>query len=90
MKLCRYGKEGSEKPGVIDAEGKLRDLSKIVPDITAAQLAPLDLGAPSLATLEALEGHGAVRGGWLATKRLCRCHPWGTHGLDPVPAPRES
>lgn len=43
MKLCRYGKEGSEKPGVIDAEGKLRDLSKIVPDITAAQLAPREL-----------------------------------------------
>lgn len=37
--------------------------------------------------LEALDGHGAVRGGWLATKRLCRCHPWGSHGFDPVPAP---
>ena len=43
MKLCRYGKEGSEKPGVIDAEGKLRDLSKIVPELTAAQLAPREL-----------------------------------------------
>lgn len=43
MKLCRYGKEGSEKPGVIDAEGKLRDLSKILPEITAAQLSPREL-----------------------------------------------
>jgi hypothetical protein len=43
---------------------------------------------PSCSTyaLEALESHGATRGGWLATKRLCRCHPWGTHGYDPVPA----
>lgn len=29
--------------------------------------------------------HGAVKGSWLATKRLCRCHPWGGHGHDPVP-----
>ncbi|GJM37047.1 MAG: putative membrane protein insertion efficiency factor [Acidimicrobiales bacterium] len=46
---------------------------------------------PSCSTyaVEALELHGAARGGWLATKRLCRCHPWGTHGHDPVPAPQE-
>lgn len=37
--------------------------------------------------LEAVEAHGAARGGWLATKRLCRCHPWGSHGFDPVPEP---
>jgi len=29
--------------------------------------------------------HGAVRGGWLALKRVLRCHPFGGHGLDPVP-----
>jgi putative membrane protein insertion efficiency factor len=34
--------------------------------------------------LEALERHGARRGGWLALKRLARCHPWGTAGFDPV------
>jgi putative membrane protein insertion efficiency factor len=34
---------------------------------------------------EALRTHGAMRGGWLATKRICRCHPWGGHGYDPVP-----
>jgi putative membrane protein insertion efficiency factor len=34
---------------------------------------------------EALREHGAVRGGWLATTRICRCHPWGGHGYDPVP-----
>jgi uncharacterized protein len=34
---------------------------------------------------DALRQHGPLRGGWLATKRLCRCHPWGGHGYDPVP-----
>ena len=33
MKLCRYGKNGFEKPGMIDADGKLRDLSKVVGNI---------------------------------------------------------
>jgi putative membrane protein insertion efficiency factor len=35
---------------------------------------------------EALERHGAVRGGWLALRRLARCHPMGGSGLDPVPS----
>lgn len=35
--------------------------------------------------LEAVEVHGAVRGSWLAVRRISRCHPWGGHGHDPVP-----
>ncbi len=35
---------------------------------------------------EAIERFGAVRGGRLAVTRLMRCHPFGGHGLDPVPA----
>jgi len=43
MKLVRYGPAGREKPGLIDADGKLRDLSKKVKDIDAATLAPAEL-----------------------------------------------
>jgi uncharacterized protein len=35
---------------------------------------------------EAIEVHGAVAGGWLALRRILRCHPWGGYGYDPVPA----
>ena len=38
--------------------------------------------------LEALERHGARRGGWLTLRRMARCHPWGGSGLDPVPGER--
>jgi 2-keto-4-pentenoate hydratase/2-oxohepta-3-ene-1,7-dioic acid hydratase in catechol pathway len=43
MKLVRYGPAGKEKPGLIDADGKLRDLSKKVKDINAASLAPAEI-----------------------------------------------
>jgi len=39
----------------------------------------------SVYAAEAVSTHGAVTGSWLATKRLCRCHPWGGCGHDPVP-----
>lgn len=40
--------------------------------------------------IEALQAHGALHGLWLAARRLARCHPWGGHGYDPVPATDES
>jgi putative membrane protein insertion efficiency factor len=33
----------------------------------------------------AIERHGVVRGGTMALRRIVRCHPWGGHGVDPVP-----
>jgi hypothetical protein len=43
--------------------------------------------APSCSAyaIEAVRRHGGIAGGWLAMKRIARCHPWGGHGHDPVP-----
>jgi putative membrane protein insertion efficiency factor len=38
--------------------------------------------------IEAVETHGAIRGSWMAARRLSRCHPLGGHGVDPVPPAR--
>lgn len=35
--------------------------------------------------MEALRKHGAIKGTWLATRRISRCHPWGGSGIDNVP-----
>jgi putative membrane protein insertion efficiency factor len=40
--------------------------------------------------LQAVTEHGAVKGSWLAVRRIGRCHPWAAGGYDPVPAKKVS
>jgi putative membrane protein insertion efficiency factor len=57
------------------------------------QLGPSRVLAPSCRfqpscsayAITALRRYGALRGSWLAARRLARCHPWGGSGCDPVP-----
>ena len=39
---------------------------------------------------QAIREHGVLKGSFLAVGRICRCHPWGGYGLDPVPPARHS
>ncbi|MBN8242209.1 fumarylacetoacetate hydrolase family protein [Nitratireductor aquimarinus] len=59
MKLLRYGPKGQEKPGLVDAEGQIRDLSQHVPDIAGDALSPAGLAAIAaldIASLPPVEG----------------------------------
>ncbi|MDR5784286.1 ureidoglycolate lyase [Caballeronia sp. LZ065] len=63
MKLLRYGPKGQEKPGLLDAEGRIRDLSKVVDDITGATLTEASLAklrAVDVATLPVVDGNPRV------------------------------
>ncbi len=60
MKLVRYGAPGREKPGIIDPDGRIRDLSGIVPDITGDTLGPKSLAKIRRAKIDSLP---KVRGG---------------------------
>ncbi|RZF31504.1 FAA hydrolase family protein [Paraburkholderia sp. UYCP14C] len=63
MKLLRYGPKGQEKPGLLDAQGKIRDLSKVVGDIDGAVLGDESLAklrAVDPATLPVVEGNSRI------------------------------
>jgi len=52
MKFCRFGPRGAEKPGLIDSEGRVRDLSGVIADVTPAAIAGLSLDPASLPLAE--------------------------------------
>ncbi|SPB16246.1 FAA-hydrolase [Caballeronia novacaledonica] len=63
MKLLRYGPKGQEKPGLLDAEGKIRDVSKIVDDIAGATLTEAGLAklrAADIASLPVVDGNPRI------------------------------
>jgi putative membrane protein insertion efficiency factor len=78
--------------------GAIKLYQRLVMPMFAAVFGPMGFGCRyhptcSAYAREAVCEHGAVRGGALAIWRLCRCHPLGGHGVDPVPkgkVPEES
>lgn len=71
----------------------LRAYRLVISPVLAAITVPLGMGCRFTPTcsqyaLESVQQHGAWRGTRLAVKRLCRCHPWGGWGHDPVPSNR--
>jgi 2-keto-4-pentenoate hydratase/2-oxohepta-3-ene-1,7-dioic acid hydratase in catechol pathway len=58
MKFCRYGTQGSEKPGMVDANGQIRDLSGVVDDITVDSIAGLNVDVDSLPVVQGEQRYG--------------------------------
>lgn len=52
MKFCRYGHRGAEKPGIVDADGRIRDLSGVVDDITVDTIRALSIDVAALPVVE--------------------------------------
>ena len=72
MKLVRFGAPGREKPGIIDDKGRIRDLSKVVPDIAGETLLPKGLAKIRKTDLSKLP---AVKAGTAARPRRRRHAP---------------
>ena len=62
MKLVRYGQPGREKPGILDADGRIRDLSKVVPDIAGDALRPRGSPRSARPTSTSCRWCAAIRG----------------------------
>src|SRR5688500_14475326 len=93
MKLIRYGRKGMEKPGLVDAEGQVRDLMPVLPDITAASLAPemlKRLAGVSAASLPLVRDPGRIGVPWTGMgKFVCVGLNYADHAAEsglPVPA----
>ena len=97
MKLCRYGKPGYEKPGVIDGEGRLRDLSKVIDNIGPNEISPRQLKTLSKLkpeTMPLVNSSAALRRAVRRHRQVRRHRPelfrpcQGSRHADPVRADR--
>ncbi|CAM3644060.1 fumarylacetoacetate hydrolase family protein [Bordetella sputigena] len=93
MKLLRYGAKGAEKPAMLDREGKVRDLSGVVPDITAELLTPRGLeplGKVDPASLPLVVEPGRIAPPWRGMgKFVCIGLNYADHAAEsglPIPA----
>ncbi|MDR0864554.1 MAG: membrane protein insertion efficiency factor YidD [Candidatus Symbiothrix sp.] len=76
-------KEQLKKVGIFIALLPIRFYRNCISPLTP----PMCRYVPSCSeyAMMAIQKYGPFKGGWLAVKRICRCHPWGGHGYDPVP-----
>ena len=93
MKLLRHGPKGQERPALIDAQGLLRDLSGVLPDITAETLSPAGLARLrelDVATLPTLPQAGRIGVPWAGMRKfICIGLNYADHAAEsnlPVPA----
>jgi len=94
MKLMRYGAKGAEKPGLIDAQGHVRDLSGELPDITALTLTPKSLDrlrALDASTLPLVANPGRIAEPWSGCEKfLCIGLNYADHAAESnLPIPKE-
>ena len=94
MKLMRYGAKGAEKPALVDAQGRVRDLSGVLADITAHTLTPkgLDkLRGVDPATLPIVENPGRIAPPWSGCEKfLCIGLNYADHAAESnLPIPKE-
>ena len=79
MKLVRFGPPGREKPGIVDAKGRIRDLSKVVPDIAGEALSPKGLAKIKKVKIDKLPlVQAAIRASAPASARSAISSPSGS------------
>ncbi|MBK6853342.1 MAG: fumarylacetoacetate hydrolase family protein [Burkholderiales bacterium] len=94
MKIMRYGPKGQEKPALLDDQGRVRDLSRLVTDITSAMLTPTGLArlaAVDLTPLPVIDNPGRIAPPWTGIgKFLCVGLNYADHAAESgLPVPKE-
>ena len=94
MKLMRIGAKGSERPALMDAQGRVRDLSGVLTDIGAATLSPSSLArlrALDLASLPIIDKPGRIGAPWTGCEKfLCIGLNYADHAAESnLPIPKE-